>query len=72
MVEGEEERFHGAAECHVALVADRVHGAHGLRTDEESTQAAWVPPEDLDGYDIHPAILRRISHALHGTAPHVD
>jgi ADP-ribose pyrophosphatase YjhB (NUDIX family) len=43
-----------------------------LRTDEESTQAAWVPPEDLDGYDIHPAILRRISHALHGTAPHVD
>ena len=43
-----------------------------LRTDEESTQAAWVPPEDLDGYDIHPAILRRISHALHGAAPHVD
>jgi ADP-ribose pyrophosphatase YjhB (NUDIX family) len=43
-----------------------------LRTDSESTLAAWVRPEDLDGYDIHPAILRRISHALYGTGPHVD
>jgi hypothetical protein len=43
-----------------------------LRTDSESTLAVWVRPEDLDGYDIHPAILRRISHALHGTGPHVD
>ena len=23
-------------------------------------EAAWVAPEDLDGYDIHPAIRRRI------------
>ena len=43
-----------------------------LRTDKESTQAAWVRPEDLDQYDIHPSILRRISHALHDSAPHVD
>ena len=43
-----------------------------LATDRESDQAAWVASEDLDGYDIHPAICRRISHALHGTGPHVD
>ena len=40
-----------------------------LATDHESDQAAWIAPEDLDGYDIYPAIRRRISHALHGTAP---
>jgi ADP-ribose pyrophosphatase YjhB (NUDIX family) len=43
-----------------------------LATDSESEEAAWVAPEDLDGYDIHPAIRRRISHALGGTVPHVD
>jgi 8-oxo-dGTP pyrophosphatase MutT (NUDIX family) len=43
-----------------------------LATDNESTEAAWVPPADLDDYDVHPSILRRISHALHGTAPHID
>jgi ADP-ribose pyrophosphatase YjhB (NUDIX family) len=43
-----------------------------LATDSESDEAAWVAPEDLDDYDIHPAIRRRISHALHGTVPHVD
>jgi len=37
-----------------------------------TTEAVWVPPADLDDYDVHPSILRRISHALHGTAPHVD
>ena len=43
-----------------------------LATDSESGEAAWVAPEDLDDYDIHPAIRRRISHALNGTVPHVD
>lgn len=43
-----------------------------LATDAESDQAAWVAPDDLDGYDMHPAIRRRISHALRGTGPHVD
>jgi len=43
-----------------------------LATNAESDEAAWVAPEDLDGYDIHPAIRRRISHALHGTTPHID
>jgi ADP-ribose pyrophosphatase YjhB (NUDIX family) len=43
-----------------------------LANDHESTQAAWVAPADLDGYDIHPSILRRISHALHSTALHID
>src|SRR6266568_1763475 len=43
-----------------------------LATDAESDEAAWVAPEDLDDYDIHPAIRRRLSHALNGTVPHVD
>jgi len=43
-----------------------------LATDPESEEAAWVAPEDLDDYDIHPAIRRRLSHALNGTVPHVD
>ena len=43
-----------------------------LATDSESEEAAWVAPEDLDDYDIHPAIRRRLSHALNGTVPHVD
>ena len=43
-----------------------------LATDSESEEAAWVAPEDLDDYYIHPAIRRRISHALNGTVPHVD
>ncbi len=43
-----------------------------LVTDPESEEAAWVAPENLDDYHIHPAIRRRISHALNGTVPHVD
>lgn len=43
-----------------------------LVTDRESEQAAWIAPADLDAYDIHPAIRRRISHALHGSTPHID
>jgi ADP-ribose pyrophosphatase YjhB (NUDIX family) len=44
-----------------------------LTTTDEASEVAWVPPARLDGYDIHPAILRRIAHGLHpSTAPHVD
>jgi ADP-ribose pyrophosphatase YjhB (NUDIX family) len=43
-----------------------------LATDRESSEAAWVAPESLDDYDMHPAIRRRISHALRGTVPHID
>ena len=44
-----------------------------LTTTAEATEVAWVPPARIDGYDIHPAIRRRIAHGLRpGTAPHVD
>lgn len=43
-----------------------------LATDDESTKASWVTPADLGAYDIHPSILRRITHALYGTTPHID
>jgi hypothetical protein len=48
----------------------RIVGA--LAADGESTQAAWVAPASLDDYDTRPSILRRISHALHGTVPCTD
>jgi ADP-ribose pyrophosphatase YjhB (NUDIX family) len=31
---------------------------------DEARQVAWIPPRDLDGMDIHPAIRARIAHAL--------
>ena len=44
-----------------------------LTKSDEASEVAWVPPARLDGYDIHPAILRRIAHGLEpGTIPHVD
>jgi ADP-ribose pyrophosphatase YjhB (NUDIX family) len=44
-----------------------------LTTTGEASEVAWVPPAQLDHYDIHPAILRRIVHGLDpGSAPYVD
>lgn len=31
---------------------------------DEARHVAWVPPENLDQMDIHPAIRARITHAL--------
>jgi ADP-ribose pyrophosphatase YjhB (NUDIX family) len=33
-----------------------------LRTSDESSDALWVAPEDLDGLDVHPSIRLRIRH----------
>lgn len=42
-------------------------------TNEEAAEIAWVPVTQLDNYDIHPSIRRRIAHALADTkTPHVD
>lgn len=51
----------------------RVIGGTPTTTDE-AAEVAWVPPVDLDDYDIHPSIRRRIAFGLQGrrTAPHVD
>jgi hypothetical protein len=35
-----------------------------VAVSDEAAEVAWVPPERLDDYDIHPAIRRRIAHAL--------
>jgi ADP-ribose pyrophosphatase YjhB (NUDIX family) len=44
-----------------------------LATSDEASEVAWVPPARLDGYDIHPAIRRRIAHSLEPrSTPHVD
>ncbi len=42
------------------------------RTTDEASEVRWVDPGDLDGYEIHPALRRRIRHGLIGTVPHVD
>ncbi len=49
----------------------RVTGGHAAPTDEAS-ELRWVPADQISGYDIHPAILRRIRHGIESAAPHVD
>lgn len=44
-----------------------------LTTTDEASDIAWVAPERLDEYDIHPSIRRRIVHGLEDRGvPHVD
>ena len=43
-----------------------------LMTTEEAAEVAWVTPERLTGYDIFPAIRRRLAYGLAGGQPHVD
>ncbi|MEU5876969.1 NUDIX domain-containing protein [Spirillospora sp. NPDC047279] len=41
-------------------------------TTDEASEVRWVTPADLDSYDIHPALRRRIDHGLSLGRPHVD
>lgn len=44
-----------------------------LKVNDESTEAVWASPAELDGFDIHPSIRRRLAHGLgSGMMPHVD
>ncbi|MDX6742971.1 NUDIX domain-containing protein [Actinocorallia sp. A-T 12471] len=54
----------------VCLRARVVGGA--LTTTAEASEVRWVDPVDLPGYDIHPALRRRIDHGIKETIPHVD
>lgn len=54
----------------VCLHAQPVGGK--LTTTDEASAVRWVAPDDLDNYDIHPALRRRIRHGLSGEVPHVD
>jgi ADP-ribose pyrophosphatase YjhB (NUDIX family) len=55
-----------------ACFAGQVIGGELVTTDEAS-EVAWVPPDELDSYDIHPSIRRRIIHGLEGASvPHAD
>jgi 8-oxo-dGTP pyrophosphatase MutT (NUDIX family) len=38
----------------------------------EASEVRWADPGDIAGYDIHPAMRRRIDHGLSGAEPHVD
>ena len=43
------------------------------RPTDEALEIAWVPPDKLADYDIHPSIARRIVHGLENSpVPHVD
>jgi 8-oxo-dGTP pyrophosphatase MutT (NUDIX family) len=42
-----------------------------LATTKEAAEVAWVMPDELDGYEIHPAIRLRIQHGLSSTEPHI-
>jgi 8-oxo-dGTP pyrophosphatase MutT (NUDIX family) len=43
-----------------------------LTTTDEASEVRWVDPADLAGYEIHPALRRRIDHGLTSDVPHVD
>jgi 8-oxo-dGTP pyrophosphatase MutT (NUDIX family) len=36
---------------------------------DEASEVRWVDPNDLDSYEIHPAILTRITHGLADSTP---
>jgi len=54
----------------VCLHARPVGGA--LTTTDEASDVRWVSPLELGGYEIHPALRRRIDHGLTFDEPHVD
>jgi ADP-ribose pyrophosphatase YjhB (NUDIX family) len=55
----------------VCFAARQVGGK--LTTADEATDVAWVSPDLLDDYDIHPSMRRRIVHGLeYRGVPHVD
>ncbi|HEY5987912.1 MAG TPA: DNA mismatch repair protein MutT, partial [Streptosporangiaceae bacterium] len=37
----------------------------------EAAEAAWVAPDALERYEIHPAIRLRIQHGLSSTEPYL-
>lgn len=43
-----------------------------LTTTDEASAVRWVAPAELGGYEIHPALRRRIDHGLNTSVPHVD
>jgi 8-oxo-dGTP pyrophosphatase MutT (NUDIX family) len=43
-----------------------------VTTTDEASEVRWVDPGDLAGYEIHPALRRRIDHGLNADTPHVD
>jgi 8-oxo-dGTP pyrophosphatase MutT (NUDIX family) len=42
-----------------------------LTTTKEAAEVAWVTPDELGAYEIHPAIRLRIQHGLTSTKPHL-
>ncbi|MEU5799166.1 NUDIX domain-containing protein [Streptomyces sp. NPDC047804] len=46
----------------ICFRARRVSG--DVRTSDETTQVRWVPPADLDDFDVHPTMRLRIEHAM--------
>lgn len=49
----------------------RVTGGTAAPT-EEASDIRWAPAGQITGYDIHPAIMRRIRHGIESETPHVD
>ncbi|CAI7975477.1 8-oxo-dGTP diphosphatase [Frankia sp. Hr75.2] len=45
-------------------------GGH-LTTTDEASEVLWVSPSDIADFEIHPAIMLRIHHALATDEPHL-
>lgn len=57
-------------EYEVTLLGRLVTGQPTM--NEEASDVAWIPPNSLDGLDIHPTMRRQIDHYLTGDYPRVD
>jgi hypothetical protein len=40
--------------------------------NDEASDARWIEPAQLDGYDIHPTMRRQIDDHLSGAGPRFD
>src|SRR3954467_3599846 len=51
-------------ECSLVFAARAVGG--GPAPSSESSDVRWVPPDELDGFTMHPSMRQRVSHFLEG------
>jgi ADP-ribose pyrophosphatase YjhB (NUDIX family) len=49
-------------ECSICFIARPVGGE--LRTSDETSEVAWIPPNTLNSLQIHPSMRMRIDHYL--------
>ncbi|WP_267245596.1 NUDIX domain-containing protein [Streptomyces sp. PR69] len=50
----------------------RVVGGRIAPDPSEAAEVRWLPPAELDGYPVHPALRARIDHGLGSAEPYIS